>query len=303
MVGLGEFLRSQREASGLTLDEISALTRISTLQLRALEDERFEELPGGVFNVSFVRQFARAIGADEAEAVNRLKAVTSVTPTLPYAEEAEGRKDPYLQPGPTGRIAQSTGSFMREHGGTLSTVIVGLLLLVGGAYSYEAWEEKRAEEVAQAEADAVQQERERKEALQRAELAAQARASEVKAQAPKAPIDLRLEVVETVWIRASADGERVLEGTFREGVNKPILARESVTLKVGNAGGVRLALNGERMPPIGPRGHVRSVRITPDGVEVIGGSPEPGKPAQTAPASAASARDAELAWTPTKGER
>ena len=294
-MGLGEFLRSKREEAGLTLDEISASTRISAPQLQALEDEQFEELPGGVFNISFVRQFAKAVGADEAEAVAKYKAVHSTSLRLPY-DDGEDR-DPYLEPGPTGRIAASAGDFFQRQGGTILTVAVGVLLLVGGGYSYNAWQQKRvadleaAEQQERAEAEAA--EAARAEADRRAALAA--RRAEVIAKQPAAPIDLKVQVVETVWIRASADGERVLEGTFREGATKPITAREEVTLKVGNAGGVRLLLNGQPAPPIGPRGHVRSVRITPDGVEVIGGTPVPGAPAPTAPTTAASARDAELA--------
>lgn len=296
MAGLSEYLREHRESAGRTLEEISAETRISVLQLRALEDEHFEELPGGVFNVSFLRQFARAIGADEDEAVSRYKAVHSVAPKLPYDDDA--RRDPYLEPGPTGRLAASAGGFFQEHGSTILTVAVGVLLLVGGGYSFEAWQQKRAEDLVaaeqQAEAEAAAQQAAVEEARRRSEQAAAAKEAALKAQQPAAPIDLKLHIVETVWIRASADGERVLDGTFREGV-KPILAQEEVTLRVGNAGGVRLTLNGEAAPPIGPRGHVRSVRITPEGVEVIGGTPVPAAPVQAPPTTAASARDAELA--------
>lgn len=296
MAGLGEYLRSQREAAGRSLEEISAATRISVLQLQALEDERFEELPGGVFNISFLRQFARSIGADEDEAVAKYKAVYNSAPKLPYQDE--GARDPYLEPGPTDRLAQSAGGFLQQHGSTILTVAVGVLLLVGGGYSFEAWQQKREADVAAAgelaAAEQAAQQAARDEARRRAEQAAAAKEAALKAEQPAAPIDLKVHIVETVWIRASADGERVLDGTFREGV-KPILAQEEVTLRVGNAGGVRLTLNGEDRPPIGPRGHVRSVRITPEGVEVLGGTPAPAAPAEAAPTTAASVRDAELA--------
>jgi cytoskeletal protein RodZ len=65
----GEKLRKQREQRGLELDAISNTTKISTRMLRALEDEHFDQLPGGVFNKGFVRAFARQIGLNEEEAV------------------------------------------------------------------------------------------------------------------------------------------------------------------------------------------------------------------------------------------
>jgi hypothetical protein len=65
----GEKLRKQREQRGLELDAISNTTKISPRMLRALEDEHFDQLPGGVFNKGFVRAYARQVGLDEEEAI------------------------------------------------------------------------------------------------------------------------------------------------------------------------------------------------------------------------------------------
>jgi cytoskeleton protein RodZ len=61
----GEHLKREREMRGVSLDEISAATRIGTRLLRALEDEQWDRLPGGVFNRGFVRAVARFLGLDE----------------------------------------------------------------------------------------------------------------------------------------------------------------------------------------------------------------------------------------------
>jgi hypothetical protein len=65
----GEKLRKQREQSGIGLDAISNTTKISTRMLRALEDEHFDQLPGGVFNKGFVRAYARQVGLNEEETI------------------------------------------------------------------------------------------------------------------------------------------------------------------------------------------------------------------------------------------
>jgi cytoskeletal protein RodZ len=65
----GEKLRKQRERRGLELDAISNTTKISTRMLRAIEDEHFDQLPGGVFNKGFVRAYARQVGLDEEETI------------------------------------------------------------------------------------------------------------------------------------------------------------------------------------------------------------------------------------------
>jgi cytoskeleton protein RodZ len=67
----GETLRQEREFRGITLDAITRVTKISNRHLLALEQEHFNALPGGVFNKSMVRQYARVVGLDQDEWVGR----------------------------------------------------------------------------------------------------------------------------------------------------------------------------------------------------------------------------------------
>lgn len=66
---LGQTLRGARESRGLSLREISDQTRISRRYLEAIEAEEFKHLPGGIFNRSFVKSFARAVGVPEERAL------------------------------------------------------------------------------------------------------------------------------------------------------------------------------------------------------------------------------------------
>jgi cytoskeleton protein RodZ len=66
---IGELLRTAREQRGIPLREISDETRISIRYLEAIESNDYKRLPGGIFNRSFVRAYARCIGFDEKEAV------------------------------------------------------------------------------------------------------------------------------------------------------------------------------------------------------------------------------------------
>src|SRR6266702_473811 len=50
----GDHLKREREMRGVSLDEISAATRIATRFLQAIENEQWDKLPGGVFNRGFV---------------------------------------------------------------------------------------------------------------------------------------------------------------------------------------------------------------------------------------------------------
>jgi cytoskeleton protein RodZ len=71
---MGEFgkeLRSERVSRGIELEEISDSTKISSRYLAALEEDQFEQLPGGVFNKGIVRSYARVVGLDEEFWVGR----------------------------------------------------------------------------------------------------------------------------------------------------------------------------------------------------------------------------------------
>jgi transcriptional regulator with XRE-family HTH domain len=59
-------LAEQRRAKNIALEEIAAATRISPLYLRAIEAEDFAQLPGGIYAVSYIRQYAAAARCDEA---------------------------------------------------------------------------------------------------------------------------------------------------------------------------------------------------------------------------------------------
>ena len=70
---MGEFgnkFRKAREKKELSLDDVSNVTKISTRMLQAIEEENFEQLPGGVFNRGFIRAYAKHLGLDSEEAVN-----------------------------------------------------------------------------------------------------------------------------------------------------------------------------------------------------------------------------------------
>jgi cytoskeleton protein RodZ len=69
MGAFGERLQREREMRGITLEEISESTKITSRCLRALEEEEFDKLPGGVFNKGFVRAYAAYLGLDEDQAV------------------------------------------------------------------------------------------------------------------------------------------------------------------------------------------------------------------------------------------
>jgi flagellar basal body rod protein FlgF len=67
---------------------------------------------------------------------------------------------------------------------------------------------------------------------------------------------------ETAWVQVSADGKTTFTGTMQSNETKEIEAAEQVKILTGNAGALRISLNGKALDPLGPVGQVRSVRLT-----------------------------------------
>lgn len=60
-------LATIRHNRGISLEQIAASTKISVRSLDAIERGDFRKLPGGIYNTSYIRQYARAIDYDESE--------------------------------------------------------------------------------------------------------------------------------------------------------------------------------------------------------------------------------------------
>ena len=50
-----------RQSKGITLEQIADTTKISIRYLRAIEEGRLAILPGGVYSINYIRQYAEAI--------------------------------------------------------------------------------------------------------------------------------------------------------------------------------------------------------------------------------------------------
>jgi cytoskeletal protein RodZ len=54
-----------RKRNGISLPAIEAATKICSRYLEAIEGGKFEKLPGAAYNLSYIRQYARAIHYEE----------------------------------------------------------------------------------------------------------------------------------------------------------------------------------------------------------------------------------------------
>jgi cytoskeletal protein RodZ len=73
----------------ITLEAIAEGTKVPARHLRALEQDKFEQLPGGVFNKGIVRSYCRAVGLDEQVWLERFPSVAPPEPTPDWVAFAE----------------------------------------------------------------------------------------------------------------------------------------------------------------------------------------------------------------------
>ncbi len=81
-----------RKKSGVSLETIAEQTKISLRFLRAIEAEEFDKLPGGIFSTSYLRQYAAAIGYDEAELLTHFDRRMNPQPVGNTAERENGSR-------------------------------------------------------------------------------------------------------------------------------------------------------------------------------------------------------------------
>lgn len=68
--GFGAVLRAAREAEGISVGDMAVQCRLAVTQIRALEEERLENLPEPVYVRAFIRGYAHALKIDPAPLVD-----------------------------------------------------------------------------------------------------------------------------------------------------------------------------------------------------------------------------------------
>ncbi len=317
MTPIGETLRRERLRRNLDLIEISNELKIAPHLLEAIEAERFERLPGGVFAKSFVRQYARLLGLDGDEIAAEVARTMEPPPELKPAER------PDLPP-LAGLRLPSMEAWRRVgegHGGWSSWVTsAAVIVIVTLACSaiYVLWDRGRTpsqeRRTAAVRTGPAQPKPAQPEASQPPAAATEPAApfsGSTEPAAPAAPpaqpapaeqnpsgatglaeraapdardaaapssgnaIPIQITADEPVWVRATNNGKYLFSETLNPNQTRTLDAEGAVELRLGNAGGVEIQLNGKPIGTVGPKGQVRTVQLTSGGFKIE----SPSKPA------------------------
>lgn len=83
-------LEAWRKRQGITLEQVMERTKIGRPYLQAIEAGDFRGLPGGIFTLSWLRQYAEVVGLDPDDLVRDYRAKTDVRPPGPASVESRG---------------------------------------------------------------------------------------------------------------------------------------------------------------------------------------------------------------------
>jgi hypothetical protein len=90
---------------------------------------------------------------------------------------------------------------------------------------------------------------------------------------PNATVHVEVTAGEPVWVLARSDGKFSFSGTLEANQTRTVEATETVILRLGNAGGVTITLNGRPIGAVGPKGQVRTVQFTSGGFQIVPAKP------------------------------
>jgi cytoskeleton protein RodZ len=308
VTSFGAQLKKEREKQGVTLEDISVSTKIGTRMLRALEEEHFDQLPGGIFNKGFIRAYARCLHMDEEQAVADYLAATGASA---LAKSENDDQAPILEP-PSREPDHSTGGLPW---GIFAVVllIIALGFAAWGFYSRES--EKPAQNSTPSAASAAnpsppvttQQpppEQKPPEAVNSSPAspkpAEPARTTAPAASTPSpsvtppplashsstpqpavpanAPLLVLIKAREDSWLSISVDGEIVTRALLSAPAQRSIRAEKEIVIKAGNVGALDFEFNGKKLPTQGEYGEVKTLTFDVHGLQPQ--APKPEAPAQ-----------------------
>ena len=261
MPSLGQTLRGARIARGWSLDEVNRSTRISLKYLEAMESGTREAFPAAFFYRSFVLQYARALGLDEAKINATLG--TLLAAEAPPALPGENPHPPML----ARDLARIEGP--KPHfSGKFATSLASLGIALAASSSIYAWWNHPHRIVHAAQSHRISSPKPQPPAQKTVQISATR--TPAPAQAPhtasvKAPVTLNLSATEPTWLSVFSDGKPAFRGVLQPNQTKELVAEQTTRLVVGNAGGLIVEWNGRSLGLIGRRGQVRVVSFTPAG--------------------------------------
>ena len=292
-MSFGVSLKRERELRGISLAEIARTTKISVRLLEAIEKDRFDILPEGVFRKSFIKSYAKYLGMNEEQILHEYDLEVQASNTSQAALEK-----------PSVSFRDSSAGSKRALLLTVGALVV--LLAVGFGFWYFTRAGRKHEVAPPASqitpavpAPAAQAHSETTlpaisttapvqtqtaplphaatsgtsgPALSKAsdpstlkvlgELAKKPEPPPAVGPEGLAPLELTVEANSPAWISVSAGESTLFSGLMSPAESKKFSLKAPLKVTLGNAGGVRLQVNGQVFSILGKPGERKTLEVS-----------------------------------------
>lgn len=256
--GPGAQLRRRREAHGLTIDDLSRITKIGKPTLVAIETSDVRRLPAAIYTRGFVKAFAREVGLDsERTADEYLAAIMPIAAHAPVDDA--GHLPPVTRPADApSRTGYGVGDVLADNSvnqfGWVTTMVavIGLIAYLGYLGSSSGNDPQDTPEAT----------------LQEPAVPDVARAAQDDVLGPDAtraaggPLRVELRTQGPCWVVISVDGEQVLARLLRAGEHHTFDVETEAVMRVGDPAALTLMINGQPGRRLGAAEEPVDIRIT-----------------------------------------
>ncbi len=290
---MGEFgsrLSNARESLDLTLKQVEEAIHIRQVFLQALEEERFDDLPGEVYARGFLHNYAVFLGLPTEELLELYAKIKGVATETSPVRIPQVLDEPLLRP-----------SKPKLWANLLLAFIIVVAVAAGGWYAYnrfyldaDPWsvfiKPTATTVVAVIETPVLPTPTVRRIVVTvtplpptpeptttpSATLEPTSTATSTVVQVTETPtplleaelvvegIHVEAEATEKTYLQVTIDGEMVFEEILEEGDIQTFDAEQTITIRVGNAAGLKVTVNGEEVGPLGEKDEVVDLEYTLD---------------------------------------
>lgn len=274
---IGSELAQARERRALSVAELARRTKIPEATIRAIERNDASGSPGGIYTRGFLRAYAREVGCDPEQIVDRYLAQSGTQPV--ESTETPGVLTALIKARRESSPLHSAEIDAMDRRRSRTQAAGTVVLLLGGLLYLSANRDVRPSQ-ASSDPPAVTAPHPRPRPQPLAEAAPPpavvGTTGPSSGQTPIEPIDkesrllrLSMQFRGPCWLTATADGQRLTYRLLNAGEAIQIEAREDVVLRVGDASTLELTINGMAARPLGQAGQAVTVHLTPQNYQQL----------------------------------
>jgi cytoskeleton protein RodZ len=299
-MSFGANLKRERELRGISLEEISKATKISARLLEAIEIDRYDLLPGGIFRRSFIRSYAKYLGMNEDKVLQEYTLVIeAASPPAQAEEKLPGGRSPTETPSRQNRITigiimalllagAGYWHFSRNDQGNRSENVpvpvktvtnsspipgspspslqspVSSLPLSVNPSAVPTVSVPPAGMTTAPPTSTVSPIRVLGELAKKTEAPPAVEAGSISAESNPEGLILGIDATEQCWLSVVSGDATLYKGLLYPQQTKKFPLQKGLKLTMGNAGGIKLSVNGQPFIAVGKLGEVRVLEIRPD---------------------------------------